>query len=223
MVQKVKICAVVTGSTIENLISNLKKAQALSSFVEIRADYIKGLKLSDIEKIRKLIKVKSIFTCRKKKFGGLFSGSVDNYIKIIKKADTLKFNFLDINVEAANRFKQFNSDIIISYHNFERTPDYNVLSEIKTQMNSFKHEIKKFALMIKTESDLYTIYKLLLNKEKNKKMIVIGMGEKGKISRIITPFFGSYLTFASIDKKLNSASGQMTIGEMTTIFNNLYN
>jgi len=44
------------------------------------------------------------------------------------------------------------------------------------------------------------------------------MGEEGKISRIMAPYFGSYLSFASLERGAESAPGQLTVEEMREIF-----
>jgi 3-dehydroquinate dehydratase len=43
------------------------------------------------------------------------------------------------------------------------------------------------------------------------------MGEKGRISRVMAPLLGSYLSYASLDTGAESAPGQLTIAEMRQI------
>jgi len=40
------------------------------------------------------------------------------------------------------------------------------------------------------------------------------MGELGKPSRLLSPVFGAFFTFASLDEKRRTANGQLTIQEM---------
>jgi 3-dehydroquinate dehydratase-1 len=44
------------------------------------------------------------------------------------------------------------------------------------------------------------------------------MGEAGKISRVLSPMFGSMITFASLEESGGTASGQMTAGQMKRIW-----
>jgi 3-dehydroquinate dehydratase len=44
------------------------------------------------------------------------------------------------------------------------------------------------------------------------------MGELGKISRLLSPVFGAFFTFASLEHGSETASGQMTIQEMKTAY-----
>ena len=49
-------------------------------------------------------------------------------------------------------------------------------------------------------------------------LIAISMGEKGKITRVLGPLLGSYLTFAAIATGKESAPGQMTVKDLRDIF-----
>jgi 3-dehydroquinate dehydratase len=44
------------------------------------------------------------------------------------------------------------------------------------------------------------------------------MGEKGKISRLLSPMFGAFFTFASLETGNETAAGQMSINEMRTAY-----
>jgi len=49
---------------------------------------------------------------------------------------------------------------------------------------------------------------------KKAKIVCFAMGELGKPSRLLSPVFGAFFTFASIDEKRKTAKGQLTIQEM---------
>lgn len=51
-------------------------------------------------------------------------------------------------------------------------------------------------------------------------MIVLGMGNHGKITRLLAPLLGGYLTFASLDE-VKSVSGQITYQLMNNFYHNL--
>jgi 3-dehydroquinate dehydratase len=44
------------------------------------------------------------------------------------------------------------------------------------------------------------------------------MGELGKVSRLLSPLFGGFFTFASLERGNETASGQMTIQEMKAAY-----
>jgi 3-dehydroquinate dehydratase type I len=47
------------------------------------------------------------------------------------------------------------------------------------------------------------------------------MGKEGKISRIISPLVGSYLTYAALTKGKETAPGQITVSELKKAWKNL--
>ena len=54
----------------------------------------------------------------------------------------------------------------------------------------------------------------ILEKIFNKKIIVIGMGEKGKITRIVAPLLGSPFTYASLKEGKETAEGQISVDRL---------
>lgn len=219
----IRICTPVIGETREELLSNLEQIQKISSLVEIRADYIANLSIEDIEEIKLHTRVDSIFTCRKKEEGGFFKGSEEERISILKKAIDAQFDFVDIELSAMKEHqisKKGITKLIISYHNFEKTPSYWDMQNIIAEMNSFGPDILKIATMMNEEYESTKIYRLLTNKPHNEERIVLGMGEKGRMTRILGPLLGSYLTFASTEFG-GSAPGQIELSELQTIYKSL--
>ncbi len=218
--KNIKICTPVIGNTVEEFVVNLKKTQEISSFVELRVDYIENFSVKDIEIISENVKTESIFTCRTNKEGGKFNDDEKARIEILQKALQSKFDFVDIELSTIreNSFKRSNTKLIISYHNFLETPSYWDMQSIIHEMNEYKPDVLKIATLMKEEYEDIKIYRLLTNKPHNEERIVIGMGEKGRMTRILGPLLGSYLTFASTEFG-ESAHGQIDITELKKIYN----
>lgn len=218
----IKICTVVIGNNLENFLINLKEVQKVADFIELRVDYIENLLINDLEKIRKNTYKENIFTCRSIEEGGKFKGNNEELIKIINEANNLKFNHIDIEISKLKyfNFEIKNSKIIGSYHNFIKTPNFEELEKIYDKIISYKIvDIAKIATMVNENDDNIKLVKLLLNKKTD--IIVLGMSEIGKITRIISPLLGGYLTFASLDENI-SAQGQISLNELKNIFRKNY-
>lgn len=160
--------------------------------------------------IRKKTKKKAILTSRKK--------------EIILKALNLGFDFIDIELETLEKAPAFakttagkENKIILSFHDFEKTPNIQDLTKIINRMREWKVGIIKIATMVNNDQDIKNLFRILLNKKKNEKMIVVGMGEKGQIIRILGPLLGSFLTFASTQFG-SSAPGQIDITKLKKIY-----
>lgn len=218
----IKICSVVIGKTLEEFLDNLDMAQQVSNFVELRVDYINDFSINQIDTIKQHVYKENIFTCRSINGGGKFEGSEEELKNIVYKADELQFNHIDIEMSMLNsiNFLNKNSKIIGSYHNFNNTPSYDELLNIYKNIKRYDFvDIVKIATNVVNDSDNIELVKLLINKRDN--IIVLGMGEKGKITRIISPLLGGYLTFASINNNI-SASGQISLGDLIKIYGDKY-
>lgn len=217
----IRICAVVTGKTMEEFLGNLEKIREIADMVELRVDYIDRFSVNDID----LIKIKTfkhaIFTCRKKEEGGFFKGAESERKTILQKAMEAGFDYVDIELSSAGEFVPFRrggAKIILSFHDFAKTPVLQELDEIKKQMKVNGCDIMKFATFVKDERDINILFKFLLDKKDDEEMIVTGMGEKGRKVRILGPLLGSYLTYASTSYS-KSAPGQIEINELKKLYN----
>ncbi|AJC50671.1 type I 3-dehydroquinate dehydratase [Coxiella endosymbiont of Amblyomma americanum] len=220
----VNICISVTGKTLETFLLQLKQSQHLVDIIELRVDCIKNINLEMLCVISEHTKKKSILCCRSKKDGGNFEGTVKEQNEILQMGNTLGFNYLDIDLLIAKNIviRNKKAKFIISYHNFVETPNFGELKKIAMRMRNYEPDILKFSVMINSRDDIKTLFRFLLNKRENENMIVLGMGKKGKIVRLLTPFFGGYLTFSSLStfKEAHAAPGQIPYQIMEKFYNN---
>lgn len=215
----IRICTPVVGETVEIFLENLKKTQEISELIELRIDSIKNIQIKDLDTIREKSTVRAIATCRKKEEGGHFDGSEEERVKILQRAIGL-FDYVDIELSTIQRHAFERNDktkLIISYHNFDHTPSYWDMQKIIHDINKHSPDIIKIATMIQKEHEVTKIYRLLTNKPHTEERIVIGMGEKGRMTRILGPLLGSYLTYASTEWG-ESAPGQIDIKKLSKIY-----
>ena len=76
-------------------------------------------------------------------------------------------------------------------------------------------DIVKIAVMARSLEDTFAIISLaqLLQAEKMPH-ILIAMGKKGILSRVLTPFLGGTIMFAPLRAGKATASGQLTVSEL---------
>ncbi len=211
----INICITLAEKDIDKLLHQIEKAQQINDFVEIRADYLSELNHSVLTKIKKNLSAKAIFTCRSVKDGGNFQGTDEEQIAMLKEATDLGFEYIDVDLRLINQFKNKleNTKIIVSYHRFTDTPSYLQLKKYLKKMRASAADIYKFACLVKSKKDLHSLYRILINKKPKEQLIVLGMGKLGQISRLLTPFLGGYLTFASLDD-VAVAPGQMSFDNL---------
>jgi 3-dehydroquinate dehydratase-1 len=100
--------------------------------------------------------------------------------------------------------------VIVSVHDFDRTPPIEDLFQIAAKAAQFG-AIVKIATMITCESDVETL-KLLLARKLGVPLCVIGMGAMGTASRMLLPKLGSCLAYGYLDAP--AAPGQLSAEEI---------
>jgi 3-dehydroquinate dehydratase type I len=221
MQASVKICNVVEGDSLSIFLQNMEKAQG-SSMIELRADSIKNFKQENVLNIVEKVKTQSIFTCRSVREGGKFSDAYSEQEKIINTAFVEKFNYVDVaydNLLIEDLVPEQQKKLLVSYHNFKETPSSIDLMKVMEKMRANDPGIIKIATMVNTTQDIFTLIEVLKQKKAAEKFIVIGMGAKGKITRVMFPLMGSYLTYVSNGIP---APGIMSQKELETIYNIIY-
>lgn len=152
---------------------------------------------------------------------GSFTGTDQERIKILQTALNSGADYIDIDFNLAKKTKnrvkkvfkqQRKAKLIISYHNFEKTSDLNALLKIAKQAFSLSADIVKIGVKINGFCENVVLFELVRRiKAEGKKIIAVGMGDKGRISRFGCLILGGYLTYAALDEKERTAEGQMTL------------
>jgi 3-dehydroquinate dehydratase I len=178
---------------------------------EIRID-LAELSDDDIRKIFSTRK-KLIATCRPGKY------SQPERIHKLNLAVESGATFVDIEFEAEEDFRnkimeyaqERQCDVIISYHNYELTPELEELEKIMQKCFEFGANMAKIATMIRVNRDNSKILSLY---KAPGRLVAIGMGELGKISRIVAPFLGAEFTYASLTDDKITAPGQISYSRL---------
>lgn len=157
---------------------------------------------------------KLIATCRPSTF------TEDERQKKLATAIASGATYVDIEfestVEYRNRLIEIAHDhqceVIISYHNFKETPELAVLESILYRCYEMGADIAKIATMVnfnRDNSKILSLYKA------PGRLVAIGMGDLGKISRIVAPFLGAEFTFASLNENESTAPGQISYQKLS--------
>ena len=193
-----------------------------SDYVEVRFDFLKPEQIPVVlERIKKDLK-KTICTIRPKKEGGKFDGNEKERISILKLISEynpflidVEFNTMKKNKELVKYLKSTKSNLLISEHDFKKTPNISDLQKKIKQMRKFSRNIK-IVTTAKTIDDSTRILEIY-RKKKNLNLIAFAMGDQGRFSRILSLYLGSPYTYVSLNKPV--APGQFSIDEIKKIIN----
>lgn len=147
-------------------------------------------------------------------------------IQLLKTAIKAGAAYVDVEFETSYAFKQeiiaatagTNCKVIISYHNYQCTPPANELKNIVEQSFDMGADVAKIACMINNPADNAIVLSLYTP---GKRIVSIGMGQAGKISRFAAPFLGAEFTFAAPSENEATAPGQMSYKKLTELMREL--
>ena len=154
----------------------------------------------------------------RKKRGGHWKGSEEKRIALLKEAAESGAAYVDVELssgqDAIDELKKARSKLIVSHHDFEKTPDD--LWEIYRRIVRSGCDVAKIAATAKDASDNAKIFQLL--KKAPTPLIALCMGHCGSVSRIMYKKYGSFLTYASLEAGEESAQGQIPAAEMKKLY-----
>jgi 3-dehydroquinate dehydratase-1 len=113
--------------------------------------------------------------------------------------------------EIVNAALGYGCRVVVSEHNHERTPPLEELKNIMDACFAAGADIAKIACRVRAPSDCARIFSLYaeLSEEFGGRLIAIGMGEMGTITRVAAPFLGAPFTYASPVPGMETAEGQL--------------
>lgn len=130
--------------------------------------------------------------------------------------------WVDVEIEADEDYRQnivryarkYGCKVIVSYHNYTETPTYSELMQIADLAHSMGADLVKLACQCNGQNDvlnLLNLYKL------DYKILAIGMGDLGKVTRIAAITFDAPFTFVSVEGAKATATGQLPENDMKRI------
>ena len=215
----IKVCVSVPPKTVDEAFCLIEKAEAQhADLIEIRLDSLKNH--DRIAEIPRCSKTPLIATNKSMEHHGKFCGSEDERQKILVDAARNGFEYVDVDLSTPNIGKlvgnlhKVGAKTIVSFHDFDWTPRLSQLNKILEVEIAWGAKVCKIVTTARNVEDNLTILDFVSKASKKAKLVCFAMGELGKPSRLLSPVFGAFFTFASLDEKRKTAKGQLTIQEM---------
>jgi len=217
---KYKTCVSIAQKTPKGLKKIVKKALKKSDYVEIRFDFLKPAEVPKALELLKNDLKKSVCTLRPKSEGGKFSGVEKERIAILKLIAEynpflldVEFNSLKKNKTLVKYLKKTKTPILVSWHDFKKTPNIAALNRVLEQMAKFSKNIK---IVTNAKTIVDPSYVLsLYGRASSLSLIAFAMGDYGRMSRILSLYLGSPFTYVSLGKPI--APGQFSLNEVKSI------
>lgn len=232
------IAVPVMGKTKEELVSEIRDIVPLApDILEWRGDFLRsGYDINEALTVYKAVKKEAgnipvLFTIRTAEEGGKLPYDSKGYRDLLSVLIEAGIDLVDIEMERHRetgdeimaQAKEKHVPVIMSYHDFEKTPGKEEIERRILSMKERGADVAKIAVMSHSAKDTLTVMEALLSvhgKYPDYPVIAIAMGKDGKILRMAGELLGSVMTFAS--GKEASAPGQIAISDMRRILSILH-
>lgn len=218
-----KICVSLLPKNYTEALNLINKAENLDSdLIELRLDFLGStIDFDELVAHGNKPKIATIFTKDKETKPNITG--VDQQ-KILLKAAEHGFNYVDVGLSSPslksfiNQIRALGCAPIVSFHDFAGSFPLFKLEKILDEEISSGAEVCKIVTTASKIEDNLVLLDFVSKKSAKTRLVCFCMGSLGKISRLLSPFYGSFFTFASLEKGSETAKGQLSIREMQEIY-----
>ena len=212
--KKPRICGVITN----NDLKAIKEAEPFVDLFEVRIDLIGD----GWQELVRQIDKPWIACNRIAEEGGKWQGTEARRTEQLLQATELGAAIIDIELRTKNlenivKLIKRKSSCLLSFHDFEKTPPLDELKEIVQRQLEAGAIICKVVTTARRAEDNITALQLI-SEFISVRLVSFAMGAIGIMSRVLCPLVGGEFTYASIEKGVESATGQLTTTELRSLY-----
>ncbi len=154
--------------------------------------------------------------------GGRWQGDETNRVEKLLEAVGLGADIIDLelrttNLKSAVALIKKRTECLLSFHELRGTPPLDEMREILQRQLEAGADICKIVTTAQRFEDNLTVLQLISEFPKTR-IVSLAMGPLGFASRVLCPLVGGDFTYASIEQGKESASGQITVGELRKLY-----
>lgn len=194
--------------------SAIKAKQLGADLLELRIDLLDVDARTALQELKKL-DLPVIITNRMKQEGGAWEGSeaerIQRLLSLLPLADAVDIELCAEDRDAVvKKAKSMGKTVIISTHDFQRTPGYEIMMGVVREAFEAGADIAKLAVMPHSFEDVLRLLEVTLHSKYA--VCTIAMGDFGRHSRVVAPVYGSVMTYGYVDTP--TAPGQLRVDEL---------
>jgi 3-dehydroquinate dehydratase type I len=218
-----RICVSILPKNVPEALSLIKKAEkAQADFVEVRLDCFEETR--NLDDIPKSTKIPLIAANKLQSENGFFTGTEIERQRTLLNSAKSGFRYVDVDFcsskrnETLSTLQKLGVKAIVSYHKFDGILPASALEKILDEEIASGAEVCKIVLTAKQIEDNLPVLTFVSFASIKAKLVCFCMGENGKTSRLLSPLFGAFFSFASLESGSETANGQMSIAEMKAAY-----
>jgi 3-dehydroquinate dehydratase type I len=215
-----RICVSILPKTVPEALRLIEKAEvAHVDFIEVRIDRLEDCLenhrgLADLAAHGKTPKIATDRSSR----------TETEQREMLLSAAKSGFEYVDAELstpqlkDLVKELKALGAKPVVSLHKFDGSLSISKLNSVLEREISSGAEVCKIVTTAKQVEDNLTALNFISAASRKAKVVCFCMGDIGKVSRLLSPLFGGFFTFASLERGKETAAGQMTLQEMKAAY-----
>ena len=204
------LCVTIGRGRHRHLIAEHKHlAEQGCKLVELRLDFL--MTPPNLKRLLPERPCPVIVTCRREKDGGRWTKSEEQRQMLLRQAIAAGVEYVDLEEDIAASIPRFGkTKRIVSYHNFQETPED--LNALYFKLNNLNADIIKVVTMAHGPHDNIRLLRLM--RHARVPTVAFCMGEFGQPSRVLAGKFGAPFSYATFHAERTMAPGQISYQQM---------
>ncbi|MGB7546960.1 MAG: shikimate dehydrogenase [Terracidiphilus sp.] len=221
-----KLCVAIQAEAAAEMMERAEAALRDAKFLEFRLDSL-AKPATALPRLKEFLAahrdVAAIATCRRKKHGGHFDGTLAAELDMLAKAAQAGCKIVDLEVESAEeakpaqlaKLRAAGAALLVSFHDFTRTRS---LEQAADRIAKFKPDFVKVVSTARSLADNLAVLRLIEDRSSSAHVVGIAMGEEGILSRVLGLRAGAAFTFASFADGAETAPGQLSARTLLDLY-----
>ncbi len=218
-----RICISILPKNMAEALKLIRKAEkAQADLVEVRLDCLEETR--NLKDLTESTNLPLIATNKLQTEKGYFTGNETERQQTLLYAAKNGFEYVDVDIsstkykETISKLKLLGAKPIASYHKYDGALSVSAMEKILDEQIASEASICKIITTAKQIEDNLPALSFVSFASSKAKLVCFCMGEHGKVSRLLSPLFGAFFTFASLEQGRETAAGQMSISELRAAY-----
>jgi 3-dehydroquinate dehydratase I len=221
-----RICVSIAPEDVKSIIKEADRAFDLGAdYIEIRFDFLNPDLLPEALRAARGIKDRTVFTLRSRREGGVFASTEEDRLHWLYRLAEQDPMLLDVELDTLKKNDEFadfvekrRNPLLVSWHDFEKTPPSDSIADVLSEMRTYSNYVKVVTTAHSIEDSLRVLE--LYETATGLSPIFFAMGLAGVISRLLCTLIGNApFTYATLEKSI--APGQLTLQQMKKLYDKM--
>jgi 3-dehydroquinate dehydratase/shikimate dehydrogenase len=207
------ICISIAQESRRMALVDMLNAAPQCDLLEVRLDRFG--KAPDVSEMLAVKPKPVIMSCRRPRDGGLWDGTEEERLAILRQCIVSKADYVEIEVDVADQIRPFPpAKRVIAYTNCYETPAN--IAEIYAQAQSKQPDVIKLTTRARTPEEAWPLVQILARA--TVPTVVVGLGKPGLMLSVLGAKIGAPWTYAALERGMETFPDQPTVWDLEHVY-----